>query len=181
LGESENPTVNDNKISAGTGITAFNSAINMLKPNTTCYVRAYAVNEIGIAYGNQKSFSTLDAFYDGFETGFSGTTGGWGITTGDAIEGAYSLNTSINSSEASLTRALSNSGQISFYVKVVETSNAVSFYIDNVVQGSYSNTFWGLQSYPVTAGKHTFKWRYNDAGLMSSYKDGWIDFIVMPK
>ena len=178
-GESENPSINDNKISAGTGIAAFNSAINLLKPNTTCYVRAYAVNEIGIAYGTQKSFTTLDAFYDGFETGFSGTTGGWGIITGDAVEGAYSLNTQRGGSEASLTRTLANSGQITFYVKNNDDYDNIAFYIDNVLQGTYQNTFWGLQSYPVTAGSHVFKWLFNEASYTSS--NAWIDFIVMPK
>ena len=177
-GETENPTIYDNKISAGTGIAAFNSAISLLKPNTTCYVRAYAVNEIGIAYGDQKTFTTLDAFYDGFETGFSGTTGGWGIVMGDAVEGAYSLYTNKRSSEASLTRTLTNSGQFAYYVKVSEGDDNITFYIDNVIQGAYSNTFWGLQSYPVTAGEHTFKWIFN----CDSYdNNGWIDFIVMPK
>ncbi|MBV5312451.1 MAG: hypothetical protein JZU47_04090 [Prolixibacteraceae bacterium] len=181
-GESENPTVNDNKISAGTGIAAFNSAINMLKPNTTCYVRAYARNEIGLAYGEQKTFKTLDAFYDGFETGFSGTTGGWGITTSNAVEGAYSLYTNIGGSEASLKRTLANSGQISFYAKVLYEADNITFYIDNVAQGSYSNSFWGLQSYPVTSGEHTFKWKSNRQCCPNlAPHDAWIDFIVMPK
>ncbi len=177
-GESENPTVNDNKISAGTGIAAFNSAINLLKPNTTCYVRSYAINEIGIAYGEQKTFKTSDAFYDGFETGFSGTTGGWGIITGDAVEGAYSLYTN-RGAEASLTRTLANDGQINFYAKCQNSSENIAFYIDNELKGTYSNNFWGLQSYPVTAGSHTFKWIFNKANYNTT--NAWIDFIVMPK
>ncbi len=181
-GETENPTVNDNKLSAGSGMSTFNSAINMLMPNTKCYVRSYAVNEIGIAYGDQKSFTTSDAFYDGFETGFSGTTGGWGIITGDAVEGAYSLHTSISNSEASLTKTLSNSGQVVFYAKLSNSYGcSVTFYIDNVLQGSYSNTFWGLQSYSVSAGSHIFKWKFNNSYPSTNSGDAWIDFIVMPK
>ncbi|NPA35752.1 MAG: hypothetical protein GXO47_02775 [Chlorobi bacterium] len=178
--ESQNPTINDNKVTAGSGTDAFYSAINKLKPNTTCYVRAYAVNEIGIAYGEQKTFTTLDAFYDGFETGFSGNTGGWGIVLGDAIEGAYSLYTSVNGSVATLTRKLSNSGQIAFYTKITNEYYAVSisFYIDDVLQGTYSNTFWGLQSFPVTAGEHSFKWQFSSN---NSRYSGWIDYIVMPE
>ncbi len=34
-----------------------------------------------------------------------------------------------------------------------------NFYID-VAQSSYRNTFWRLQSYPVTAVEYTFKWKY---------------------
>ena len=182
-GEFENPTVNDNKISAGTGIDAFYSAISLLKPNTTCYVRAYAVNEIGIAYGDQKIFTTLDAFYDGFETGFSGNTGGWGIVMDAAIEGAYSLSTQIKGSEASLKRTLLNSGQINFYAAVYHSYShlpvRIDFYIDDINQGTFSNIYWGLQSYPVSDGEHTFKWIFN--GNSQSKGRAWIDFIVMPK
>lgn len=177
-GESENPTVNDNKISAGTGIGTFNSAVSLLKPNSTCYVRAYAINEIGIAYGEQKTFKTLDAFYDGFETGFSGTTGGWGIITGDAVEGAYSLHTTV-SSDATLTRTLINSGQITFYAKAQTNYSNIAFYIDNVLLGSYANSFWGLQSYPVSSGLHIFKWKATIT--YSGSNNTWIDFIVIPK
>ena len=178
--ESENPTVSDNKVAAGSGTAAFYSAINMLKPNTTCYVRAFAVNEIGTAYGTQKVFTTSDAFYDGFETGFSGNTGGWGIILGDAVEGAYSLHTKVNGAVATLTRTLTNSGQIAFYALISGSTNTtkVSFYIDDELQGVYSNRFWGLQSFMVTTGEHTFKWKYS--GNSNSY-GGWIDYIVMPK
>jgi hypothetical protein len=176
--ESENPTIIDNNISAGTGTATFNSAIGLLKPNSTCYVRAYAVNEIGIAYGAQKTFTTLDAFYDGFETGFSGNTGGWGIVTPSTIEGGYCLKTSRNGAIATLTRTLANPGQITFYARQDDNRTNITFYIDNELQGTYPNTFWGLQSFPVTTGEHTFKWQLN-SGFDSL--NGYIDFIVMPK
>jgi len=176
--ESENPTISDNKIPADSGTDAFYSAINMLKPNTACYVRAYAVNEIGIAYGNQQSFTTSDAFYDGFETGFSGNTGGWGIVLGDAVEGAYSLQTRITGSEASLSRTLTTSGQVSFYVKA-DNNAVIDFYIDDILQGTSGNTFWSLQSFPITAGEHTLKWVFRCPSYPTF--SGWIDYIVMPK
>ena len=182
-GESEDPTIIDNKISAGTGTATFNSAIGLLKPNTTCYVRAYAVNEIGIAYGDQKTFTTPDAFYDGFETGFSGNTGGWGIISGAAVEGAYSLNTSIKGAEASLTRTLLNPGQVNFYAITRPTYShlgvSILFYIDNVLKGTYSNIYWGLQSFPVSAGEHTFKWVFTHGSPAEG--NAGIDFVVMPK
>lgn len=178
--ENENPTTYDNKIAAGTDIGTFSSAISMLKPNTSCYVRAYAVNEIGISYGDEKTFTTNDAFYDGFETGFSGTTGGWGIVTGDAVEGAYSLKTSINGASASITKTVQNSGQITFFAKISDASNGnVTFYIDDEEQGAYSNTFWGQQSFSVPAGEHTFKWQLK---AFNGYtRTAWIDYIVIPK
>jgi hypothetical protein len=55
---SQNPTTTDSKTSNGTGSGAFTSNITGLNPNTTYFVRAYAVNSVGTAYGLQKSFTT---------------------------------------------------------------------------------------------------------------------------
>jgi hypothetical protein len=53
-----NPTIIDNKSSDGTGSGTFSSFLIGLTANTTYYVRAYATNSIGTAYGNQISFRT---------------------------------------------------------------------------------------------------------------------------
>jgi uncharacterized protein (TIGR02145 family) len=53
-----NPTTSDFKTSDGTGIGIFNSNITGLTPNTFYYLRAYAINSAGTAYGNVVSFST---------------------------------------------------------------------------------------------------------------------------
>jgi hypothetical protein len=52
------PTVSDAVTSEGTGTGAFSSDLNGLAPLTTYYVRAYATNENGTAYGNDLTFST---------------------------------------------------------------------------------------------------------------------------
>lgn len=43
----------------GSGPGSYSSELTDLLPNTTYYVRAYAVNAAGTAYGNQQTFSTL--------------------------------------------------------------------------------------------------------------------------
>jgi len=53
-----NPTVSDNHSSDGTVAGNFVSLMSGLTPNTTYYVRAYAVNSIGTGYGNEVSFTT---------------------------------------------------------------------------------------------------------------------------
>jgi uncharacterized protein (TIGR02145 family) len=54
-----NPTITGSKTSDGSGTGAFSSAITGLSPSTLYYVRAYATNEAGTAYGNQVTFTTL--------------------------------------------------------------------------------------------------------------------------
>ena len=58
-----NPTTADSKTSDGTGSGTFVSTLTGLLPNTTYYVRAYATNSVGTAYGNQVSFSTFETMY----------------------------------------------------------------------------------------------------------------------
>jgi len=58
-GTSSNPTTSDNIIDGGTGTGAFISNLTGLALHTTYYVRAYATNSIGTAYGTDVSFTTL--------------------------------------------------------------------------------------------------------------------------
>ncbi len=53
-----NPTTADNQSNVGTGAGDFSVALNNLDPSTTYYVRAYATNTDGTAYGEQKNFTT---------------------------------------------------------------------------------------------------------------------------
>ncbi len=55
---SQSPTINDNYTDDGAGTGAFTSNITGLNTGTTYYVRAYATNEAGTAYGNEVSFTT---------------------------------------------------------------------------------------------------------------------------
>ena len=56
---SQNPTIADNHITDGNGTGSFTSSITGLASGATYYVRAYATNSVGTAYGEEKSFTTL--------------------------------------------------------------------------------------------------------------------------
>jgi len=58
---SPNPTTANKKIASGKGIGSFTASITGLQPNTTYYVRAYAINSAGVSYGNSISFVTSNA------------------------------------------------------------------------------------------------------------------------
>jgi len=55
---STNPTINDAHLSNGIGIGTYTVEITGLQSGTTYYARAYAVNSIGIAYGEVREFVT---------------------------------------------------------------------------------------------------------------------------
>jgi hypothetical protein len=54
-----NPTTADNITNDGNGTGSFTSNLSGLTTSTTYYVRAYATNSAGTAYGNELSFTTL--------------------------------------------------------------------------------------------------------------------------
>ena len=57
-GTSQNPTISNNKIISGTGTGTFTCELTGLLDGTNYYVRAYAINKKGVAYGEQKTFTT---------------------------------------------------------------------------------------------------------------------------
>jgi hypothetical protein len=58
-GTSPNPTIAGSTVSSGSGTGSFTANMTGLQPGTTYYLRAYATNSAGTAYGEQVSFTTL--------------------------------------------------------------------------------------------------------------------------
>jgi uncharacterized repeat protein (TIGR02543 family) len=59
---SANPTISNSKTSDGSGTGAFTSNLTVLNQDTLYYVRAYATNSGGTAYGNELSFNSGKAY-----------------------------------------------------------------------------------------------------------------------
>jgi hypothetical protein len=176
LSTSVNPTVSDLKIAVGSGTGSYGTADARLKPNTAYYVRAFATNSVGTSYGENQTFTTLDADYISFENGLpSGFAGTWSsVVTGDAAEGYFSLYSNLTGDEATITRTLLSSGEISYWMKNAQSVN-IAFYIDGAEQTTTNSGTWLKKSFPVTAGTHTFKWR------TTLWGGAWIDYIILPK
>lgn len=56
--KNQNPTINDFFSENGSDIGAFTHLMENLETNTKYYVRAYAINSIGVGYGNEITFTT---------------------------------------------------------------------------------------------------------------------------
>ena len=57
--KTQNPTTENDHVNAGAGVGEFLCEITGLEEDGTYFVRAYATNEAGTAYGEEKSFTTL--------------------------------------------------------------------------------------------------------------------------
>ena len=54
------PTIEDDHTTDGEGSGEYTSSLTNLSPSTTYFVRAYAINNVGISYGGHKSFTTMN-------------------------------------------------------------------------------------------------------------------------
>ena len=57
-GTTSGPTISGTHVASGSGNGTFTCNITGLTPGTTYYVRAYATNSVGTAYGNERTFTT---------------------------------------------------------------------------------------------------------------------------
>jgi hypothetical protein len=62
---SSGPTIDGYHTAEGPGDSSFTSSITNLSPNTSYYIRAYATNSAGTAYGEELNFNTLDIWVCG--------------------------------------------------------------------------------------------------------------------
>lgn len=82
LSPSPTPDLNDTVFQAGTGSEPFSATLDQLTPATTYYVRAFATNTDGTAYGDELSFTTKDLTVPTISTAVVSN-----ITTTTAISG----------------------------------------------------------------------------------------------
>lgn len=133
---SENPTIEDNHTDDGLATGSYTSSMTGLEASTTYYVRAYATNTIGTAYGAQKSFTTTDGLptvTTNNPTNITGTSAVCGGNISD--DGGYAVsargicwstnqNPTIND-----THTTEGSGSGSFTSNITGLTESVKYYV----------------------------------------------------
>ena len=76
------PTTADNTTADGDGSGNFTSSLTGLTAGTPYYVRAYATNSVGTAYGSVQSFSTTAPSYQTISSTFDTNANGWTVSGG---------------------------------------------------------------------------------------------------
>jgi hypothetical protein len=153
-----NPTTLNTYNNIGTGIGSFSSTISGLVPNTNYYVRAYATNSVGTAYGSVVNFTTnpnltIGTAYQGGIIGYIFVQGDSGYISGEThglIVSTYNISTgaawgcsgtSINTG-TSLGTGLNNTNLINN--SCISSSTAAALCL-NYISGGYND--WYLPSY----------------------------------
>ena len=155
---SQNPTLSDSYTTDGNGTGAFNSTITGLTANTTYYVRAYATNSVGTAYGSEQSFTTsaiptIDTCYllnENFDNG--AIPAGWTTFDNDMDGYIWSHNSSTD-----LSSSLGHDGSSGFMTSASYMNNIGALTPDNwlitpavTLTNNDTLSFWvaSVASYP---------------------------------
>ena len=112
----------------------------------------------------------------------------WTFDSNEPYEGQYCLKSGqiYDNQETVLTLVyeVAESDSIAFYYKVSSESgwDKMFFYIDGQEKGNWSGSVaWSRAQYAVTAGNHTFVWKYKkDTSVASGGDCCWIDFVILP-
>ena len=150
---SENPELSDPHTTDGSGAGSFISNIEGLSPNTNYYVRAYATNIAGTAYGNQISFTTnidlptvvtssiVSITETSAQSGGNVTSDGGAAVTAHGVCWSTSENPTLSQSHTtdgsgtgSFTSNLTGlSSNITYYVRAYATNSAGTGYGNELV------------------------------------------------
>lgn len=177
---SPNPTITNDKTTDGSGTGSFNSTIIGLSSNTTYYVRAYATNEIGTAYGEERSFTTEEDFQQPTVTtnsvsnitvnsavcGGNVTSDGNATVTARGVCWSTSQNPTINDN-----KTIDGSGIGSFISNITELLEATTYYVRAYAtnsQGTSYGTQYSFTTQATTGSINGHDWV--DLGLPSGLK-----------
>ncbi|RZL07113.1 MAG: DUF1566 domain-containing protein [Pedobacter sp.] len=153
-----NPTIANSRTLDGTGIGSFTSSLTGLVAGTNYYVRAYATNSAGTAYGQVRTFTTLpnlsvgSAYQGGViayilvsgDPGYiAGQTHGLIATTSNQSTGAQwgCSGTSISGTSTTLGTGVNNTAAI---VGSCATTGIAAAICNNLSSGGYTD--WYLPS-----------------------------------
>jgi hypothetical protein len=128
---SPSPTTSGNHTQSGTGTGEYTVSISNLTPGTKYYVRAYATNDQGTTYGEQKDFTTAATLPTVVTGDISDTTAHGEVTdAGGAIvtERGICWGTSHNPTTAG-THGSSGTGTGTFSVELTDLAPGTTYYV----------------------------------------------------
>ncbi|MGV4413231.1 hypothetical protein [Chryseobacterium sp. T1] len=171
------PTTSNSVVNASNGLTSFNASVSNLEPNTKYYVRSFASNIAGTAYGNVLSFTTSNltigqSFQGGvvayiFQPGDSGYVSGQ--VHGFIIPSSRPISSfawGCNSSSVPTSTAFGTGNQNTNTIYSYCGSSSAAGYVYNYTSGGFSD--WFLPS--VTELEKIY---YNKYALSLSLANYW--------
>ncbi|HPT02785.1 MAG TPA: M6 family metalloprotease domain-containing protein [Bacteroidales bacterium] len=179
----QNPTTSNTIVTSGTGTGAFTASMTGLSASTTYYVRAYAINSNGTAYGSQVSFTTSAG---------GGTTTDVTVGTGTSTQGfplncyyGYERSAALyTASEIGITGSIS---KLSWYPTKTTTYNVpVKIYIKQTTSTTITSSTWATAISGATlvysgtmAGTTAGSWKEFALSTAFSFTGGSNNLLVL--
>jgi len=160
----QNPTTSNTKIAVGTGIGTFTTNITGLTAGTAYYVRSYATNSQGTAYGSQETFATTLALSPAAVTTTpastitsTGTTLGGNVTSdGNATvtERGVVYATTQNPTTSN-TKVAVGTGTGSFTTNITGLTAGTTYYVRGYATNSQGTVYGNQVTFTTTSGYGT--------------------------
>jgi uncharacterized protein (TIGR02145 family) len=162
-GTSTNPTTSNTKVSSGSGTGSFSVNVTSLTPNTTYFIRSYAINSAGTGYGNNITFQTTVPSVPSLTTREllnitnSTATGGGSITndggssiTAKGICWSTSPNPTISDSKTT-----DGTGTTTFTSFITGLSASVTYYVRSYATNSTGTGYGNQQTFTTSSTSNT--------------------------
>lgn len=149
----QNPTLSNSFTKDGSGLGTFSSNLTNLAPNTIYYVRSYASNSFGTAYGNQVNFTTSSIYLPIITTTTisnitqtSASSGGFINSDGGSIITSKGVcwSTSINPTVAN-SKTMDGTGAGNFISGMTGLSAGTIYYVRAYATNSVGTAYGGNQ------------------------------------
>lgn len=154
-----NPTIGlSTKTNDGTGTSSFTSSVVGLTANTKYYVRAFATNEAGTAYGKEVSFTTLSGVAvlttitpnaittTSYTSGGSISSDGGSVITARGVVWGTSMNPTIDLN----TKTNNGSGTGSFTSSITELATNTKYFLRAYAINATGKVYYGNEESFVT-------------------------------
>jgi peptidoglycan/xylan/chitin deacetylase (PgdA/CDA1 family) len=146
---SANPTISSVKTSDGSGLGNFTSTISGLNANTTYYIRAYATNSVGTAYGNEVSFTTNPPDLPSLSTAaVSSVTSSGALSGGNVSNDGGALVTSrgvcwstVSNPTVSDFKNVNGSGEGNFTSSITGLNSGTTYYVKSYATNSVGTAY----------------------------------------
>ncbi len=179
----QNPTTANSKVVSGSGTGTFTANMTGLTANTTYYIRAYAINSAGTAYGSQVSFTTLaDGGTPTVVTVGTGTS-----TQGFPINCYYGYERSASIYTAAEVGVVGLLTKVGWYPTLTTTYNVpINIYVKTTTASTLTATTWATLTTGATlvysgtmAGTTANTWKEFTLATAFNYTGGTNNLMVL--
>ena len=178
---SPNPVITGDKVTRGSGTGSFTASLSGLLPGTTYYVRAWATNSVGTAYGNQVTFSVPAVMPTLTTAAVSGITGNSAISGGNITGNGGSAVTargvcwSTTENPTVLNAKTTNgSGSGSFTSSLADLAGATTYYVRAWAENSAGIAYGNQVSFSTSAALPSIMTVAGNDILPNSAKSGGV-------